>query len=277
LVEAELPAVLYHYTSQQGLLGILQKKELWATQIQYLNDEVEFSHAWSVLLESLPRREEKLPAQLSMVDDLKRDVARRFHVCVCSFSRVDDQLSQWRGYCKPGNGFSLGFWAKDLRSVAVTEGWQLAPCIYDPDEQRALVSHLFHKHLALYSRIYEHYGGPVPDAREPLGEQLDAFMSEFVALAPRIKHFSCSEEVEWRLISAPIAATNLHFRESRHTLIPYFPLKYFAEGPCPLQTITVGPGSHLALAVDSVRSILFKEGWTACEVRPTKGTLRDWS
>lgn len=35
---AHLPTVLYHYTSQVGLLGILQKKELWATQIQYLND-----------------------------------------------------------------------------------------------------------------------------------------------------------------------------------------------------------------------------------------------
>jgi Protein of unknown function (DUF2971) len=276
LVVAHLPTVLYHYTSQVGLLGILQKKELWATQIQYLNDETEFSHAWSVLLDSLPRREEKFPAQLRMVEELTRDIAQRFHVCVCSFSTVDGQLSQWRGYCKPGSGFSLGFWAKDLKSLADKENWQLAPCIYDPDEQRKVVSDLFNKHSERYSQIYEHFGGAVASAKEPLREQLEAFVQDFVTLAPRMKHPSFGEEAEWRLISPPIPSTDLQFREGRHTLVPYFPLKYYTVGPCPLQTITVGPGTHPPLSIDSVRSLLFRESWATCEVRPTQGTLRDW-
>ena len=38
-----------------------------------------------------------------------------FHdIFICSFSRNDDQLSQWRGYCPDGNGFCIGFNTKDL-------------------------------------------------------------------------------------------------------------------------------------------------------------------
>jgi hypothetical protein len=36
------PPILYHYTSQDGLLGILDSKSIWASKVQYLNDEQEF-------------------------------------------------------------------------------------------------------------------------------------------------------------------------------------------------------------------------------------------
>ena len=35
---------IYSYTSQKGLLGILQSKKLWMTNILYLNDSSEFTH-----------------------------------------------------------------------------------------------------------------------------------------------------------------------------------------------------------------------------------------
>jgi hypothetical protein len=36
------PNVLYHYTDQTGLLGILTSGELHATKVQYMNDSTEF-------------------------------------------------------------------------------------------------------------------------------------------------------------------------------------------------------------------------------------------
>lgn len=46
-------AVLYHYTSQQGLIGILQKREIWTTKIQMLNDAAEMTYASDLLTERL--------------------------------------------------------------------------------------------------------------------------------------------------------------------------------------------------------------------------------
>src|SRR6266849_4114272 len=39
------PDILYHYTGQIGLLGIVEKAEVWATKIQYMNDATEFGVA----------------------------------------------------------------------------------------------------------------------------------------------------------------------------------------------------------------------------------------
>jgi hypothetical protein len=37
------PDIIYHYTTQTGLLGIIENKELWATKIIYMNDSTEFA------------------------------------------------------------------------------------------------------------------------------------------------------------------------------------------------------------------------------------------
>lgn len=43
------PEILYHYTSLAGLRGIVERQELWATTVYYLNDELEFYEALMVL------------------------------------------------------------------------------------------------------------------------------------------------------------------------------------------------------------------------------------
>jgi hypothetical protein len=39
---------LYHYTTQEGLLGIVKNREIWATHTQYLNDRLEYKHALEI-------------------------------------------------------------------------------------------------------------------------------------------------------------------------------------------------------------------------------------
>ena len=52
-MSAPPPAILYHYTTQQGLLGIIRDKEIWASHTQYLNDAREFRHALDLIKEEL--------------------------------------------------------------------------------------------------------------------------------------------------------------------------------------------------------------------------------
>jgi hypothetical protein len=44
---------LYHYTDWGGLEGMLKTKEIWATHINYMNDEREFIHAKDYLKDQL--------------------------------------------------------------------------------------------------------------------------------------------------------------------------------------------------------------------------------
>jgi len=42
-----LPEAIYHYTSPEALTGIVRDKQLWATNIRYLNDSQEFVYTRS--------------------------------------------------------------------------------------------------------------------------------------------------------------------------------------------------------------------------------------
>ena len=45
--------LLYHYTTAEGLFGISKKKEMWLTNVNYLNDKSECIHAFELCEEIL--------------------------------------------------------------------------------------------------------------------------------------------------------------------------------------------------------------------------------
>ena len=53
ILSRQPPKILYHYTDQEGLLGIIGKKEIWASHTQYLNDQREFRHAIELVQDEL--------------------------------------------------------------------------------------------------------------------------------------------------------------------------------------------------------------------------------
>lgn len=50
-IEKKPPERLYHYTSIDGLKGILDSRCLWASQIHFLNDTKEFNYSFDILME----------------------------------------------------------------------------------------------------------------------------------------------------------------------------------------------------------------------------------
>src|ERR1700730_9126099 len=93
---------LYHYTTQTGLLGILESKSIWASEIRFLNDATEFRTA----LEAVGA---ELSKQLTELDsgegDARGEVIFReltaleeADVFVLSLTEKGDDLSQWRAH-----------------------------------------------------------------------------------------------------------------------------------------------------------------------------------
>lgn len=90
----------YHYTDAETALKILTKKELWMTHISYLNDTQEGKDLPKFLLPRIDNPE--IHKILDYIDS-------HYESYVCSFSKNGDLLSQWRGYCPNGDGYSIGF------------------------------------------------------------------------------------------------------------------------------------------------------------------------
>jgi hypothetical protein len=111
--------VLYHYTSAEGLRGIIENNELWATSAYYLNDSAEMFYGYNVLREVLDQwLKENTRTEDSITLGLARQLRSSFEdlfekrllkpIYIACFCEKDNLLSQWRAYGQSG-GYSIGF------------------------------------------------------------------------------------------------------------------------------------------------------------------------
>jgi hypothetical protein len=137
------PSILYHYTDQSGLLGILQSGTLWATKVQYMNDATEFGISVTLGKGLLAKRLENLQngnereALKGVISRL--DAIVYVNICTVSFCRDHDLLSQWRSYSGSGGGYAIGF---SSSALSAAPGCRLGSCIYGPDNQTQIINEL---------------------------------------------------------------------------------------------------------------------------------------
>lgn len=225
------PDLLFHYTTQAGLLGIIERKEIWASHTQYLNDVREFQLAITLVQEELHSMKSHRAEHRGLVNEMERGLAgiETINVCVCSLSADGDVLSQWRAYGGPASGFAVGFSGAFLRTVSDALGFWLVPVHYEEQEQRLLIRTLLEDVLSENLQRREERqsdGDGVPG--QPPGGNLVAYLNRY---APILKHKSFSEEKEWRIISRPLPCTNDRFgyRASASMLIPYYRMPLSSE------------------------------------------------
>jgi len=274
------PVILYHYTNQRGLLGILSSKEIWASHTQYLNDAREFQHAIDLMKEELSRMKAEaayrdkghLVAEIEEALTLKG--IGNVNVCVCSFSQNGDLLSQWRAY-GGGSGFSIGFPGDFLRAVANEHSSWLAPVLYGDHEQREFVRTLLNDVLTENLQRGTTQNGNDNDSL-PVGGNLLAYLNRY---APIVKHKSFSEEREWRIITRPMACSNKQFgyREGFSMLIPYFRIGLASEQEkLMIKEIVVGPTPHPEQSFHSLRGLLVGQKMKEVAVRNSETPYRNW-
>jgi hypothetical protein len=122
LYESRPTKVLYHYTSLGGLQGIVASKNIWASDIRYLNDAAEMRHAASLITYEIDQRLDRSQEDNKVLRQLRDWLAHRLvegHIlCAASFTESRYLLSRWRGYCPSGKVVSVGFNPDDLAKCA---------------------------------------------------------------------------------------------------------------------------------------------------------------
>jgi hypothetical protein len=276
---------LYHYTTQSGLLGIIETRKIWATHTQYLNDRREFLHAVELVRKEIRRLLDETPhpsAREAALAKMQAAVSRspqEINICVCSFSEERDSLSQWRAY-GGSSGFAVGFSSQVLTAATEKQEWFLAPCIYDPVIQRDLVRALVEEVLE------ENLGGPLVEDEEEdsiLKDMGGNLRPDLYTYAPILKDESFKEEREWRIISHPMFSRRLDYREGRSLLIPYFKFPLWENNQPRLHEVVIGPTRDAERSKSSVNSFLLSrkvatetKGTFGPEVRISQVPYRDW-
>lgn len=252
--------LLYHYTGQNGFLGIIGNKNIWASNIHYLNDSKEFIHAIDETKTMIWHRK-KDQGNEHLVELYKKIESRlggiqKIHIFIVSLTEEGDLLSQWRGYCSNGPGYSIGFSKLEISNLSKQQGFAFNPCIYDWQQQRQVID-------APLKRAEELVLSAVSNAPNIIDNAVNRFIYEFVHIAPLLKHRAFSEEKEWRIVSGPVPCTDSRWktRAGHSTIIPYIEFNLVTnDGSTPIRNVVVGPGLDKELASDAISSFLTQNG-----------------
>jgi len=279
---------LFHYTSIQGLIGILTDRKIWATNISHLNDKQELFQARDIFREAVQELEKTIdpgPAYAIRPRDYKEnpkitflntlnsllDLAQELPIFVCSFSEEGDQLSQWRGYSQNGYGFSVGFAYTKLEKHAERQKFILKKCIYKKKQQQKVINGFIESEiLPTLTNLGEIRLSP---------NDVMKIFEKILQLLPIIKNEHFKEEKEWRLISSPFQTLKdrIRFRPGKTVIIPYCEFE-LAENKkdFAVKSITIGPTPNENESLLSLKTLLNREGTSKkIKVRQSKIPYRE--
>jgi hypothetical protein len=245
------PDVLYHYTNDAGLRGILETGKFWLTDIFYLNDPSELQHGLSVAADVLTREAEILDLPKSntfvknFVEFLKTGIESTAHYFVGSFSIDGDDLGQWRAYADNGRGFALGFDGKQMEEEFITSGSNSTFYVsYDTGD----LAYRFTS-LALFAlkALTTQINTESDNALTEYMKQLSILLSIHVLrTALLFKHHAYHAEVEFRFLEIfrrdrPVES--MQYRQRGYELIKYREFAWRGQKHGLLKQVVIGPAA----------------------------------
>jgi hypothetical protein len=257
------PPILYHYTTVAGLKGIIENKNIWATNVNFLNDRREYRELveqFLKILEDNPEFEQLQDLTQRMFDEWSRGVY------VCSFSASEDDLSQWRAYGSGGTGYCIGFNSSELQSLLFPEPpralFYLARCKYGTLDQQTEIGATFQKQTELVRE-------------RPHSNHILEIVRNILTAAARHKNDAFEDEAEWRIVKFVSDYERIHFREGKGVLIPYQEIDLTdKEGGMPITSIWIGPTSLPQESTLSLRLLLQQNGVADVTIEQSKVPYR---
>lgn len=234
---------LFHYTDLNAVMSILKNRKLWLTDLRYLNDKTEFSHGIERLLKAtgtapyglfcdFAKAPQAAEIVKSKLDEAGRHGVNLDPIYVCSLSRAENLLSQWRGYGQYAIEFD--------EAVLKQEVPFIMECVYDHKDQISMAFNAITDAIQKISKSIDDNGC--------MGELGYDALTHLLKLAATFKDDGFSEEREFRLVLDG-ERLNTKYRARNNLLIPYIELPISLD--C-IKSIHIGPMNERELAEKSL-------------------------
>lgn len=263
--------------------AIVDSESLFATDLRFLNDSRELSHARDMIADRanfLSHSQNLAPeypvgALGWLISILEERTAP--NVYVTSFTEKGDDLSQWRGYTPTGRGVAIGFDSTVLGEVAANlqkgvaglsgSSASLGKVIYLADNEGESFDP-FILSVADYASMNE-------------GEVVQSHFDILINQAtPFYKHNSFSDEAEWRislvegdLFEIPL---NVDFRVGLSSMVPYTRIDFGAKSKDLLKEVILGPTPNPETSLIAAKAFFRSRGFDRVTVKPSAIPFRAW-
>jgi hypothetical protein len=232
----ETPKLLYHYTTAQGLLGILKSNVLWASNLLYMNDFSELKYSIELIKSELEKAFNVSNPNLKnspffpMILDILDATLSACNVYSTCFCEDGDQLSQWRSYSQKGTGYAIGFDLKHIDRASellpLNSSLFLTDIVYEKEDQLKLLNPIINNYIHSVRSL-------ILGRTSPTEDQIKKYATNFLINAFRclfsFKHSAFQDEREWRIfqiMSSNSSSGKIEFREIGGTIVPYMEMSF---------------------------------------------------
>ncbi|WP_137150523.1 DUF2971 domain-containing protein [Devosia sp. FKR38] len=281
---------VFHYTTVESALKIIDSGKIFASHIRFLNDSLEFDFARDMAVSVINNRADE---ELKYVQGLEPRPFENGAVLVDAITQPLEKLSPIYVACftKPGDDYArlhgvLSLWrGYGSRGVALVFDQEQLVKATAADREVARYADIWHRSVA-YMRPGQRPTGPTKrlfsnladltpwaisvDAKSaglvyPLDRIKSApidHLDDIVGVFCFIKHASFKEEAEFRIAAAAIVDTHprsllpvkeVRARYANGAVVPYIELPFCTPETSALKGILVGPSAHQERIASSLR------------------------
>lgn len=270
---------VYHYTSPEGLEGIIRTNSLHFTNIYFLNDNTEIIHTYKILNDLLPSLKNEINEKLyieieNRVNEIinpnylknKTKIIGDNDFYIASFSTEKDNLALWNNYTKTESkvGYNIGFNLEKLknslktRNLANSNSPFLIPSMvnYNLNEQKAELEKCIKKYNSLINN-------------NNYFEVCRNLLYNLIVYSLFFKHKSFSIENEYRIVICNIGEledNKLEFKIRNGLFIPYISCELSGKTQVnerEIEKITCSPTINKEIAKYSLVKLFNKYGYSA--------------
>lgn len=281
------PDLLFHYTSAQGLLAILESNKVWATNLRHMNDFSELDYAHQLISEVFDEiggssESEPIGNFLNWCKQFFNPFETLFEGYGFCFCKEGDLLSQWREYAEKGTGYSIGF-DNGLLAEALKgrTGTTVTKVIYEPVRQKEIVQNLLTVIIEEVDKVISNDTLTDVEKTAPLKHLAGHVIMAMAPLVYSFKDPAFEEENEWRIVKSlgVNEVDELKFRTSMGNLVPYFELQILIPegknaGKLPIKSVVQGPHVAPDTGEKALASLLKKLDYQGIDLKKSKVPLR---
>ena len=281
--------LLYHYTSLQGLKGILTSNAFFATEGDSLNDTSTINYIKNIINSACDQVEGVI--DLELMNEIrwfnnKVKWLENSNLFVFSLSEYKDSLFLWSNYRKH-DGYNLGINPYDLEKVFFSETLEFRENNVDQGDfvwlEHGKVIYNYNKQINIISDELYNLNALLNKLVRPLQFISDfskSFFYRMLFYSAFFKDAGSDDECEYRIA----ATSNKHFscskdgqggfREVDECFSPHLSIPVQSKKVAnlrPLKEITIGPKNNLVIA--EICLALFKDAFGFNHVRINKSTI----
>lgn len=245
---------LYHYTSSNAFINIINNGTLWMSNSDFLNDRYEIYYFHKLYEKAIQNNSENYEEAFLKFSSLNKT---EYEFFILSLSDNPDSLALWSNYSN-NDGYNIGFHVKnftDNLKRQMLEGYPtpvLGKVIYNKNTQNEIIKEEI-------NRLHRFWKQGISKQEEESVKSIFSLRMTVYSLFFKDPSFQQEEEYRLVLIYHKSNLENIvHFRDSNGSIIPYVSVSPVDDASMrlPIKSISIGPKNNVDCAEKGLKRFL---------------------